>query len=93
MTLPVRSAVLNELYVKGSVSVEQTMRDLQKLYGTERQFTKPLFIEHFMSLAANGLAKMDKYELGSDGELNLYYTITEQGKEIAQKYIPHEYHS
>ncbi|MGY3724927.1 hypothetical protein SAMN05421767_11825 [Granulicatella balaenopterae] len=92
MTLPARSAVLNEVYKAGSISVNQTMQNLKPIYGMERQFQKKLFIEHFMSLEAVDLIVLDKYELDNEGELNLYYTITETGKEITEKYIPKQYH-
>ncbi len=92
MTLPARSAVLNEVYKAGTISVNQTMENLKPIYGSERQFQKKLFIEHFMSLEAVELIVLDKYELDDKEELNIYYSITEKGKEITEKYIPKEYH-
>ena len=92
MTLPARSAVLNEVYKAGSLSVNQAMENLKPIYGSERQFKKNLFIEHFMSLEAVDLIVLEKYELDEQEEINLYYSITEAGKEVTEKYIPKQYH-
>lgn len=91
MTLPARTAVLNEVNKLGTVSVNQVMEILKPIYGSEGQFKKDIFVEHFMSLEANGLVALDKYELDAQNELVLFYRITDDGRDIAEKYIPAEY--
>ncbi|MGY3723846.1 hypothetical protein SAMN05421767_10259 [Granulicatella balaenopterae] len=91
MTLPARTAVLNEVDKAGTLSVNEAMEILKPIYGNEGQFKKDLFVEHFLSLQANDLVELSKYDLDSNQDLDLYFTITPGGHEVAQKYIPAEY--
>jgi len=88
MLLPARTAVLNFLYQAGEADIDKIMEALKPMYGTEKQFNKKMFMEHAMSLEANGLAEMKSYELGQDGELMLRYQITDDGRSTVEKYVP-----
>nr|WP_125753960.1 hypothetical protein [Lacticaseibacillus baoqingensis] len=91
MLLPARTAVLNDLYQKDTATVEEIMADLKCHYGSERQFTKKLFSDHCMALEANGMVELTGYELDDGGELQMKYTITEDGKNTVHKYIAKKY--
>ena len=88
MLLPARTAVLNYLYKVGSADVNEIMEALKPQYGNERQFTKKSYLDHVMSLEANGLLVLVGYELDKDGELALRYEINDDGKATVEKYIP-----
>lgn len=88
MLLPARTAVLNYLYKVGSADVNEIMEALKPQYGNERQFTKERYLDHVMSLEANGLLVLAGYGLDKDGELALRYEINDDGKATVEKYIP-----
>jgi len=88
MLLPVRTAVLNYLYQAGEADISEIMAALRPMYGTEKQFSKKMFMEHVMSLEANGLAELKSYELNQKNELELRYQINADGRVTAEKYIP-----
>jgi hypothetical protein len=85
--LPVRTAVLNYLFDKKTGDVEEIMRALKSLYGTEKQFTKARFVDHVMSLEANGLINEIGYDLDDAGELRVRYQINEDGINTIKKYV------
>ncbi|MCU5753086.1 transcriptional regulator [Lactococcus lactis] len=89
--LPARTAVLNYMNSVDEVSVIDVMEALKPLYGNEKQFTEPLFLEHLMSLECNGYLEQTGYELDSDGELVIRYRINEDGKSAVKKYIGKEF--
>ena len=79
MLLPARTAVLNYLY------------GVKSAYGGERQFTKARYLDHVMSLEANGLLDLESYSLDEAGELSLRYVINRDGKATVEKYVPKKY--
>ena len=91
MLLPARTAVLNYLYGVESADVREIMEALKPQYGGERQFTKARYVDHVMSLEANGLLTLKSYELDRDGELSLRYAINPDGKTAVEKYVPKKY--
>lgn len=91
MLLPARTAVLNYLYGVKNADIKEIMEALKPLYGGERQFTKDRYLEHVMSLEANGLIQLEGYELDGEGELALRYAINEDGKAAVVKYVPNKY--
>lgn len=91
MLLPARTAVLNHLSKVGTASVKEVMEALKELYGKEKQFTEALFLEHMMALEANALLEITGYEMDSDNKLSIRYSITEDGKATAEKYIAKKY--
>lgn len=88
MLLPARTAVLNYLYQAGEADISEIMEALKPLYGAEKQFSEKMFMEHAMSLEANGLAEMKSYELNQNGELVLRYRINDDGRNTVEKYVP-----
>ncbi len=91
MLLPARTAVLNYLYGVKNADVTEIMEALKPLYGRERQFSRERFLDHVMSLEANGLLCLERYELDQAGELSLRYVINEDGKAAVEKYVPKKY--
>ena len=91
MLLPARTAVLNYLYGVESADVQEIMEALKPQYGGERQFTRQRYLDHVMSLEANGLLTLKSYELDGDGELSLRYAINPDGKTAVEKYVPKKY--
>lgn len=85
--LPVRTAVLKYLYDKRVGDVSEIMNGLKSMYGTEKQFTKARFIDHVMSLEANGLINEVGYDLDEKGELRVRYQINEDGVNTIKKYV------
>jgi hypothetical protein len=63
------------------------MNALKSLYGTEKQFTKARFIDHVMSLEANGLINEIGYDLDANGELLVRYQINDDGITTINKYV------
>lgn len=93
MLLPARTAVLNYLYQAGEADIDEIMAALKPMYGTEKQFNKNMFLEHAMSLEANGLAEMKSYDIGQNDELVLRYQITGDGRSTVEKYVPAKFRS
>lgn len=91
MVLPARTAVLNQLNKDNCLSVDEIMQKLQPDYGTEGQFTKDMFTEHCMALEANGMVEMAGYDLDDDGELNIQFRITDDGRHTVKKYVSKQY--
>lgn len=86
--LPIRFAVLNHLYQVPEGNVEDIMEALRSTYGHEGQFKKKRFIDHVMSLEANGLIDTVGYELDDLGELSIRYKINDEGIHHIKKYLP-----
>lgn len=85
--LPVRAAVLKYLFDKENGTVNEIMDELKSIYGKEKQFTKPRFIDHVMSLEANGMVNEVGYGLDKNGELSVRYKINEDGINTIKKYV------
>ncbi len=91
MLLPVRTAVLNYMFDVKEADVNEIMKALEHLYGKEKQFTKARFVDHVMSLEANGLLEETGYGLDAKGELSVRYKINSDGKHFVKKYISPQY--
>lgn len=93
MLLPARTAVLNYLYDVKNADVTQIMEELEPMYGNEKQFTKTRYLDHVMSLEANGLVNLHKYDLDSNGDLRMFYEINDDGRNAVNKYVNKKYRS
>lgn len=89
--LPARTAVLNYMSTVETADVLQVMAALQSQYGSERQFTVPLFLGHLMSLECNGYLEQVGYDLDDKQELRILYKINADGLDAVEKYIAAEY--
>lgn len=93
MLLPARTAVLNYLYGVKDADVSQIMEALKPSYGGERQFIRARYMDHVMSLEANGMINVTSYEVDKNGELCIRYAINEEGKSTIEKYVDRKYRS
>ncbi|OUN15793.1 hypothetical protein B5G38_08820 [Gemmiger sp. An87] len=91
MLLPARMAVLNYLSSVENADVNEIMEAMRPLYGKERQFTKDAYLDHVMSLEANGLCSLIRYELDDQDELSLRFAINDDGRSAVEKYVPAKY--
>ncbi|MET3644547.1 hypothetical protein [Streptococcus gallinaceus] len=89
--LPARTAVLNYMSTVEKADVHQVMEALRSQYGTEKQFTVPLFLEHLMSLECNGYVEQVGYDLDEQQKLRIFYKINADGLDAVNKYIAAEY--
>ncbi len=88
MLLPARMAVINYLSTVKNADVKEIMEAMRPLYGKEKQFTEQMYLDHVMSLEANGLCKLVRYELDENGELSLRFEINDDGRATVEKYVP-----
>lgn len=88
MLLPIRSRVLHFIAKEKSAHIVDVMNGLHAEYGTERQFTRPNFIEHLLSLKENGLIEEKSHLITEDGELQIVYAINDEGISTINKYLP-----
>ena len=88
MLLPARMAVLNYLSTVSNASINEIMAAMKPMYGGEGQFTKELYLDHTMSLEANGLCDMTSYELDKTGDLSLRFEINDAGRDAVTRYVP-----
>lgn len=86
--LPIRTRVLHFMSSVKQADITEVMEGLKEEYGNERQFTKTNFVDHMLSLKANGLIDEVSYNLATDGSLCIYYKINEEGINTIKKYIP-----
>ncbi len=91
MLLPARMAVLNYLSSVENADVNEIMEAMRPFYGKERQFTKDAYLDHVMSLEANGLCSLIRYELDDKDELSLRFAINDDGRSAVEKYVPAKY--
>ncbi|AQP53771.1 hypothetical protein CBF34_08390 [Vagococcus penaei] len=91
MLLPSRMAVLNYMSQVDCASVNEVMDYLRPDYGSEAQFTYPLYLDHLMALEANGYVSLLKYEVDQADNLVLTYEITEDGQVAVEKYVPSKF--
>lgn len=89
--LPARTAVLHYMSTVDEADVSQVMAGLKSQYGSEKQFTVPLFLEHLMSLECNGYVDKVGYDLDDKQELRILYKINADGLDAVDKYISAEY--
>lgn len=89
--LPIRARVLHYMSTTDQTDVNDVMENLKAEYGSERQFTKANFVDHFLSLMANGLIDEVDYTTDENNELLITYAINEEGKNTVNKYLPKKY--
>ena len=63
MLLPARMAVLNYLSTVKNADINEIMEAMKPQYGHEKQFTKDMYLDHTMSLEANGMCTLVSHEL------------------------------
>lgn len=88
MKLPLRFALLRFMAGVEKANLPMMMEALAPSYGDEKQFTWRNFKGHILSLEANGLAEETDVLVDRAGNLDTWYRITEDGKNLLRKYGP-----
>lgn len=88
MKAPIRFRVLEYMSTVEKASPDDMMQAMKAEYGKERHFTKASFIDHAMSLKANGLLDDVHVEINDKKELVIFYAINDEGKRMLSKYMP-----
>lgn len=86
--LPLRFRMLHYISTVDKTNVDEIMKALKPEYGTEKQFTKEVFVEHLMDLKANFVIDDNDVELDNKGDLVVYYSINDEGNRLLKKYLP-----
>lgn len=86
--LPLRFRMLHYISTVDKTNVDEIMKALKPEYGTEKQFTKEVFVEHLMDLKANFVIDDNDVVLDNKGELVVYYSINDEGTRLLKKYLP-----
>lgn len=87
MNLPLRMSILNFINKNSLSSMKDIFFDLKELYSKERQFSYSSLLEHLLNLEANELIVFKKYDMSFNGKINLFYSISENGKTFCKKYL------
>lgn len=89
--LPLRFRMLHYISTIDKTCADDIMKALKAEYGTEKQFTKEVFIEHLLDMKANFVIDDNDVMLDDKGELVIYYSINEEGIRLLKKYLPKEW--
>lgn len=87
-TLPLRFRILHYVSTVDKAAVEQIMKALEPEYGTEKQFTNKVFMDHLLDMKANFIIDDNDVALDEKGGLIIYYSINDEGKRLLKKYLP-----
>ena len=87
-TLPLRFRVLHYISTVDKASADEIMKALKPEYGTEKQFTKKVFVDHLLDMKANFIIDDNDVALDNKGELVIYYSINDEGRRLLKKYLP-----
>jgi len=89
--LPLRFRILHYISTVDKTCAAEIMKALKSEYGTEKQFTKGVFIEHLLDMKANFVIDDNDVVLDDKGELAIYYSINDEGKRLLKKYLPKQW--
>ncbi len=89
--LPFRFKLLEYLGSVETASPATALVALKSEYGQMKYFKKKEVEEHFLSMKANGIADEVNVTFDENGDLECFYTITEYGRSLLDKYLPKWY--
>jgi DNA-binding PadR family transcriptional regulator len=89
--LPLRFRMLHYISTIDKTCADEIMKALKPEYGTEKQFTKEVFIEHLLDMKANFVIDDNDVMLDNNGQLVIYYSINEEGQRLLKKYLPKQW--
>ena len=87
-TLPLRFRVLHYVSTVDKTCVNDILQALAPEYGTEKHFKRADLMEHLFDLKANVLIDDTDVTLDDQGELLIYYSVTAEGKQFLQRFLP-----
>ena len=85
---PLNYAILKYFTKVNEACADDVIEALKGEYGSFKALRKPAVIEAIMTGEANGLLEESRFEMGSDGELKVYYRAHEEGAATINSYIP-----
>jgi hypothetical protein len=86
--LPLRFRMLHYISTVDEACADDIMQALRPEYGTEKQFTKTVFVEHLLDMKANFVIDDNDVILDDKGKLVIYYSINDEGRNLLKKYLP-----
>lgn len=89
--LPFRFRLLVYLSKVDESSPQQALKDLAPEYGHKKYFTKNKLIEDFLSMQANEQAVKTHARFDEDGDIEVFYKITDIGQSLIDHYLPSWY--
>ncbi|WP_094607002.1 hypothetical protein SPSIL_048580 [Sporomusa silvacetica DSM 10669] len=89
--LPLRFRMLHYISTVDKTCADEIMQALKPEYGTEKQFTKDVFVEHLLDMKANFVIDDNDVLLDDKGELVIYYSISDEGKRLLKTYLPQQW--
>jgi len=87
-TLPLRFRMLHYLSTVDKACADEIMKALEAEYGTEKQFTKKVVMDHLLNMKANFIVDDNDVVLDNNRELVIYYSINGEGRRLLRKYLP-----
>jgi len=84
---PLNYAILKLFEDGAEIDVQGVMAKLEKDYSGFRAFKTKAVNESLMSAEKNGLLDESNWELDNQGELHVYYKVTEYGVDMIKGYI------
>jgi DNA-binding PadR family transcriptional regulator len=85
---PLNYAILKHFTKVQEACADDVIEALKGEYGSFKALKKPAVVEAIMTGEANGLLEESRFEMGSDGELRVYYRANEEGAATINSYIP-----
>ncbi len=84
---PLNYAILKYFTKVKEACTEDVIEALKGEYGNFRALKRAAVLEAIMTAEANGLLEETRFEMGSDGQLRVYYRAHEEGAATINKYI------
>lgn len=87
-TLPLRFRVLHYVSTVDKASAGEIMKALKPEYGTEKQFTKKVFVDHLLDMKANFI--LDDNDVELDDKENWSFTTPSmmRGEDFSKSIFP-----
>lgn len=84
--LPIKFFILREFKNEKTYSNIQILDNIKDIYGREKQCNIRVITDHILSLKANGLLDEVDYNFNKKGEIEVFYKISDEGKDMINKY-------
>jgi DNA-binding MarR family transcriptional regulator len=87
MSLPLYYAILKLFLGSNEYDAEAVIFNLQQDYGKYKALTRPAVQESLMSAEKNGLLRESRITQNQQGELQVFYVVTDYGQDMIKRYI------
>ena len=85
--LPLNYAILKYLTTVEDACAGDVIEALKGQYGHFKALSRPAVIEALMTAEKNALLEETRFELNPQGELDVYYRTSQNGRETINKFI------